>query len=94
MAEDLEYCTSFVVPFLVSSFSSDTRRRGVYPTGCYTDLEIFFLLLSVCCSQAFLNTAKAIYRKIQQGELDISNEVSCWTEPVARNSVTGPKASL
>ncbi|ETE70790.1 Ras-related protein Rab-2, partial [Ophiophagus hannah] len=29
--------------------------------------------------EAFLNTAKAIYRKIQQGELDISNEVS-WTE--------------
>ncbi|XP_015670462.1 ras-related protein Rab-2B [Protobothrops mucrosquamatus] len=26
--------------------------------------------------EAFLNTAKAIYRKIQQGELDISNEVS------------------
>uniref|UniRef100_A0A8C6VMI7 Uncharacterized protein n=1 Tax=Naja naja TaxID=35670 RepID=A0A8C6VMI7_NAJNA len=24
--------------------------------------------------EAFLNTAKAIYRKIQQGELDISNE--------------------
>ncbi|KAL7977703.1 hypothetical protein Chor_009652 [Crotalus horridus] len=30
--------------------------------------------------EAFLNTAKAIYRKIQQGELDISNEVSRWTE--------------
>uniref|UniRef100_A0A8D2L8Y0 Uncharacterized protein n=1 Tax=Varanus komodoensis TaxID=61221 RepID=A0A8D2L8Y0_VARKO len=27
--------------------------------------------------EAFLNTAKAIYVKIQQGQFDIANEVSC-----------------
>jgi len=32
---------------------------------------------SVCLCKAFINTAKEIYQKIQEGVFDINNEVGC-----------------
>jgi len=36
-------------------------------------------MIDVCCvlCKAFINTAKEIYQKIQEGVFDINNEVSC-----------------
>ena len=33
--------------------------------------------MSECYVQAFINTAKEIYQKIQDGVFDVNNEVSC-----------------
>lgn len=41
--------------------------------------------LSPCLSQAFINTAKEIYEKIQEGVFDINNEVR-HTDPSPRPS--------
>lgn len=53
-----------------------------------TSLHMHLLcLLSLCLSQAFINTAKEIYEKIQEGVFDINNEVR-HTPP------SGPQTSL